>query len=241
MPDLSNNSFIPKRGPANKKKRRAPSRPIYVFTILSYVLMFATLIASAGVYLYGNYIDQQMNDAVTALNTEIGSFEESDMQRVLEFDLRLTQAYGRLDNSVSIVSVFDALEAATVDTVQVVSLNMKRKGDEIFVLEAAIATDNFDSTIFQRGVYQRNQTISNVVISDIQNSIVSNTINPQEDSSGVQSDVINFKATLEVPLSSVPYVVSVGQSQPIVITQPTIELPEPESELIDGELNQDII
>ena len=203
--------------------------------------MFATLIASAGVYLYGNYIDQQMNDAVTALNTEIGSFEESDMQRVLEFDLRLTQAYGRLDNSVSIVSVFDALEAATVDTVQVVSLNMKRKGDEIFVLEAAIATDNFDSTIFQRGVYQRNQTISNVVISDIQNSIVSNTINPQEDSSGVQSDVINFKATLEVPLSSVPYVVSVGQSQPIVITQPTIELPEPESELIDGELNQDII
>jgi hypothetical protein len=172
MPDLSNNnSFIPKRGPVDKKKNRVTSRPVYVFTLISYILMFATLIAVAGSYFYSKVVDQNLQQEIALLNAEISSFSESDMQKVLDFDSRLIQAADRLNNSVSVASVFDALEAATIDTVQISTLDLVREADDQFVLSAAIATDSFDSTIFQRGVYQRNQTISDIEITTLSNSL----------------------------------------------------------------------
>lgn len=206
MSDLSNNSFIPKRGPSSKKRRGAPSRQVYVFTLVSYILMFATLIATGGVYLYGSYVDKQLSDQVTTLNDEIADFSESDMQKVLEFDLRLTQASDRLDNSVSILSVFEALEVAVIDTVQILSLDIEREGDELIVMEASIETDNFDSTIFQRGVYNRSQVISNVTISDVRNINNEGAPESNEILTILPTSVVTFKATLDVPLSAVSYV-----------------------------------
>jgi len=200
MPDLSNNSFIPKRGPAIAKHGKG-SRQIYVFTVASYVTMFATLLAAGGVYLYGAYIDRQLTSEIAALNTEISSFSEADMQRVIDFNLRLQEARGRLDHSVSIASLFEALEAATIDTVQIETFNLHREGDEKLVLKSEIETDSFDSTMFQRGVYQRDQSIQSVEVTDVKKG---GRDTGQEDQ--IDQSVISFTANLEVPLSSVPYV-----------------------------------
>ena len=224
MADLSSNSFIPKRGPV-KHSRGTASRKVYVFTLISYVLMFATLLATGSVYLYAKYVDKQLESEVSALNTEINSFSEADMQKVLDFDRRLTQAYDRLNNSVSIVSVFEALESATIDTVKVKTLDIVRENDEKFILSATVETDSFDSTIFQRGVYQRNQTIESVMVSGVQAAVEDSG----SEDSGSEEDVdlytspISFSVQLEVPLSAVPYVDSSDQVQPITITQPTID------------------
>ncbi len=237
MPDLSNNnSFIPKRGPVNKKKQGAASRPVYVFTIISYILMFSTLIATGGVYFYGKVVDKQLSNEVAALNTAISSFSESDMQRVLEFDLRLSQAEDRLSHSVSVASVFDALESATIDTVQVASLDLKREKDEQFILAATIETDSFDSTIFQRGVYQRNQTISNVAITSLQNGNTSNLIDKNNTFDNSIPE-ITFIAELNVPLTAVPYVANQAPilTSPIIITEPALDIATTTEETADTE------
>jgi len=182
--------------------------------------MFATLLASGSVLLYGKYVDKQLNSEVVALNTEINSFSEAGMQEVLEFDKRLGQAYGRLNNSVSIVSMFDALEDATIDTVRIASLDLTREKDEKFVLDVSVETDSFDSTIFQRGVYQNNKVIDSVEISAVQSAKV-------EDKSGTSvssgTPLIMFRAQIEIPLSSVPYVENSNQVKPITIVPPKIE------------------
>jgi hypothetical protein len=235
MPDLSNNnSFIPKRGPVNKKRQGPASRPVYVFTIVSYILMFSTLIATGGVYFYGKVVDKQLNNEIAALNTEISSFSESEMQRVLEFDLRLTQASNRLNNSVSVASVFEALEDATIATVKVAALDLIRENDERFILSAEIETDSFDSTIFQRGVYQRNQTISEVNISALQNGSAFSLADGEPVEQNTSGALVTFIAELNVPLSSVPYVANpVPETQlPIIITEPTGEVPE---SVLEGE------
>lgn len=219
MADLLSNSFIPKRGPV-KRNRETASRQVYFFTIISYVLMFATLLAAGSVYLYAKYIDRQLENEVAALNSEINSFSEADMQQVIEFDRRLSQAHNRLNNSVSIVSVFDALEAATIDTVKIVSLDLNREKDEKFILSASIETDSFDSTIFQRGVYKRNQIIDSVLISGVQSA------SKESDSDGKSASsrpLITFTAELEVPLSAVPYVDNINQVRPDPITEPVLE------------------
>lgn len=237
MPDLSNNnSFIPKRGPVNNKKQGVASRPVYVFTIISYILMFSTLIATGGVYFYGKVVDRQLSNEVASLNNAISSFSESDMQRVLEFDLRLSQAEDRLSHSVSVASVFDALESATIDTVQVASLDLKREKDEQFILAATIETDSFDSTIFQRGVYQRNQTISNVAITSLQNGNNSNLIDKNSTFDNSIPE-ITFIAELNVPLTAVPYVANQSPilTSPIIITEPALDIATATEETVDTE------
>lgn len=210
MADLSNNSFIPKRGPVGKKKRGSKTRQVYVFTLFSYTLMFATLVATAGIFLYGNYVNQELNAEIAALNTEIRGFNESDMEKVLDLDGRLSQAFGRLENSASVVSVFEALEAATVDTVQIVSLILSRIDDDRFVLESDIKTDTFDSTIFQRGIYGDDATISNIIISDVQKISAVSTLATSDSSQSIavadllEPDHVIFKAVIDIPLSLVP-------------------------------------
>ncbi|MCA9358713.1 hypothetical protein KC926_00720 [Candidatus Kaiserbacteria bacterium] len=227
MADLSNNSFIPKRGPA--KRRQGPaSRQVYAFTLVSYILMFATLLAVGGVYIYGKLIEKQLNEEISLLNNEINSFSEADMQRVTDFDSRLLQAKNRLDNSVSIVSIFEALEKATIDTVQLKDFNLTREGDEKFVLQTSVVTDSFDSTMFQRGVFQRLGTvISSVDISSVQTS--------ESDESG--RSLVTFSADLEVPLTAVPYTVqsNVNQTAPTFIPAPTTPAPTSDSETAEGD------
>lgn len=201
MQGSSDNSFIPKRG-ASKRKQIGGSRKIYIFSYVSYILMFATLLSAGGVFLYAQYVNSQLDVEIEALNSEIGSFSQADMDRVTRFDLRLIQAQNRLENSVSIASVFEALQAATIDTVQIESLEMKREGDDKFVINAIVQTDTFDSTIFQRGVFLRNNTIQEVDISEVRNILLTDV---DETGKGVPGkSAISFQALLEIPLVDVP-------------------------------------
>jgi hypothetical protein len=235
MKSSSDNSFIPKRG-ASKRKQVAGSRPFYIFTYISYILMFAALLSSGGVYLYAQYIDSELAIEIKELNSEIGSFNQADMERVTEFNLRLAQAQDRLDNSVSIASVFDALEQATIDTVQIESLLIEREDDNQLLVEAIIQTDSFDSTIFQRGVYLRNNTIQDVEIQDVENTTLAETDLEVGAVAGADSTrpAVSFRALLGIPLETVPakpQSYQFNQSRPV---EPAMEISnQPTEQLID--------
>ncbi|MCA9355757.1 hypothetical protein KC865_04425 [Candidatus Kaiserbacteria bacterium] len=224
MPDLSNsNSFIPKQG-AVKKRRVSSSRQIYVFTIISYVFLFATLLASGGIYFYHDYIEKQMDAEVIKFNEAISGFNEAEMYRVLEFDSRVKQASARLYNSVSLSSVFAILEATTVDTIKISSLDLTREGDSNFLLKASVETDSLDSTIFQRTVYLGETIIESVVIDELNNALFAESGADSAGSDEVVSDKpVSFTAELKIPLSEVPYVVDEYESRPLIITRPVSE------------------
>ena len=121
------------------------------------------------------------------------------MERVREFNGRLRQTEDRLDKGISIASVLAALEQATVKSASVEQLSLKKTDDSLITLTAKLSTDNFDSTLFQRGVYERNNAIDSVVISDLSLEGLS-----EEDS---DASGITFTATLQVPTEAVPTVV----------------------------------
>jgi hypothetical protein len=201
MKSSSDNSFIPKRGAAKKTQSGAPHK-IYIVTYISYVLMFATLLSAGGLYFYAQYTSGQLDAQVSALNSEISSFSQADMERITQFNVRLSQAQDRLDNSISVTSVFEALQAATIDTIQIKSLAMEREGDNRLVIEGDIQTDSFDSTIFQRGVFLRNGTIQEVEISDVQNTTVNELSETEQEQNS--RPAVTFTASLSIPLEEIP-------------------------------------
>ena len=198
MPNTPTTSFIPKQGPVKRTKQTA-SRQIHVLAVVAYVAFIASLIAAVGLFLYERYIEKQLESEVNALSQEIKGFSDADMERVREFNGRLRQTEDRLDKGISIASVLAALEQATVKSASVEQLSLKKTDDSLITLTAKLSTDNFDSTLFQRGVYERNSAIDSVVISDLS---LEGLNEEDSDASG-----ITFTATLQVPTEAVPTVV----------------------------------
>ncbi len=199
MPNTPTTSFIPKQGPVKRTKQTA-TRQIHLFAVISYVAFIASLLAAVGVFLYEGYVERQREEEVRSLDTEIKGFSDADMERVREFNGRLWQTEDRLNKSVSMTSVFEALEAATVKSVMVEQLTLKKEDDATIVLSAQLSTDSFDSSMFQRGVYERNDVIESVDISDL-------ALTPAGTEEGAASGV-TFTATLKVPTEGVPVIVT---------------------------------
>ncbi len=214
----NNSSFIPKRG-TSKRKRKVRKGNIYVLTIVASVILFATLLASAGVYLYQQYVTNQLQNEIAQMNAAVSDFKEADMQRVQEFDVRLRQANQRLENAASVSAILDSLEASVIDTVRLSGLSISRNIDENFIVEADIETDTFDSTIFQRGIFIRGEVIDIVEVTDVNLTEVT-----AADSSTVLQQSVFFNTKLSVPLTAVLYQPPQQVNSPLPVLPPVAEV-----------------
>lgn len=225
MPNTPEKSFIPRQGTATKRRQGA-SRRVYLFTVICYLIIISTLLATAGVFLYGRLIDSQLKDEISKLDEAISVFSQDEMDKVRDFDIRLRQAHFRIHNSVSASSIFTALETATIRSVQISELVLERRADTDFSLIATIITDGFDSSIFQRGIFERNQVINSVTIENL-------TLGQEagnDSDSFARGSRVSFTAKLEVPLAKVPYVPSSSN---------IFEVPEPELVSVSPTTNDD--
>ncbi len=213
MPNSPISSFIPKQGPA-KRSRQVVSRQVHLFTIMSYVLFFGALAGSALVFLYSKHTENKLESEIIALNDAIVSFSDTKMEEVKAFNSRLQQTAKRLKYSVSAVTVMEALEDATVQAVSIEKFRMKRMDDEKFVVTAEVSTDSFDSSLFQRGVFERSSIVESVLIEDL------SLAEADETSSVFAGPTISFKAELQIPLVEVPYSPVDVSAQPEVLTSP---------------------
>ncbi len=167
-----------------------------MFAVIAYIAFVTSLVAAIGIFFYEGYIDKQLEGEVNKLSAEIKGFSDADMERVREFNTRLWQTQERLDKSISLVSVLAALESATVQSAVIDQLSVKKSDDSSITIAARLMTDTFDSTLFQRGVYERSQVIDSVLIEDL-------TIVDSPDKDSIASGV-TFTAILTVPTDAVP-------------------------------------
>lgn len=195
----NNSSFIPKRG-TTKRTRKVRNGNVYILTIISYVAIFSALLAAGSIFLYQGYVQKQLQTEITSINAEVRGFKEADMQKVQEFDVRLRQANSRLDNAVSVTRILSALEVSVIDTVRLASLEIKRKMDNNFIVEAEVETDTFDSTIYQQGIFARGEGIEIVEIDDVSLTEVTTS-----ESGGELRQSVTFVTKLAVPLEAVLY------------------------------------
>ena len=125
MPESPSSSFIPKRGPGKKPATTRPGNFV-VFSVLSYALFVSAPLASAGVFIYERHTQNQFDKAVVALDQAIVNFNDGDLKRVTEFDDRLTTSKLVLESHASIVTLLQAIEKSTAQTVKFKNLEIGR-------------------------------------------------------------------------------------------------------------------
>lgn len=240
MPGSSNTSFIPKRNPA-QKERQGVKRQVFVGTFIIRILFFASLLAAAGVFIYEMQLKKAVSSEVAALDAAIGTFNEAEMQRVLQTDARLKQADARFEAAASIAAILRALERSTVGSIQVSQLNIERVESSSYAVEVDMDTETFDTVLFQRSLLEESDTFTVSEIKDLAvvtappvNGLYDIEVNPDGDSEG-----ISFKALLTVATDDVPHSAT-QQSAPVVVPA-VIPVDAPASSTASTSLNTETI
>jgi hypothetical protein len=194
MADIPQPSFIPKYNPA-KATRRAATKKVYLFTVLSYVILFATLAAVGGLFFYSRLTTTELAAVIQEYNKKTAQFDVAAMDSVIEANERLRQTRELLQKTISIPTTLAILEAATIDTVQFESLTLRREDENRIQIETEIETDSFDSVLFQRSVYEKAESIAGITVSDV--TINLNAGSGEEDAP--RETRVQFSALFEFP------------------------------------------
>ena len=238
MPGSSNTSFIPKRNPA-MGDRRGNRRQVYIGTFVVQILFIASLLATAGVFIYEYRLNKTLDTEIVALNTAIGTFNEAEMQRVQAADLRLSQANDRLAYSASVISLLESIEVAVVDSVQISELEVERVSDEAFEVQAQIRTDSFNSVLFQRAILDDSRTLAFSEIKDLvlQNVPPSGTaFTEQLDAQVIEEFSIGFKVLLAVDQANIPHQIApvTDQATPVAASSTEVSDTSSVTETVEG-------
>lgn len=194
-------SFIPQRPTLGKVKDRGV-RKIYILTYISYILFFSTLIAAAGTFLFTLSLESQLTKLRTQLAAEKDLFSQSDIESIRELDDRITIAKARMDQHISVFSIFEALEQNAIQSLQYIGFSYIRSNDLAPVVTVTGRTENFDSVLFQREVLASNSVLAGSSFNET--SLATNA--GDEESNRDAQKVITFVFEKSIDPSTVGYV-----------------------------------
>lgn len=164
MVDANGTSFIPKQSKNTPKPRT--SRRIYIFSYISYVLFFGTLLAVLGVYLYAQQINHALAEQQDLLEGERTSYSEGDIAQVRDMEKRLIMVEQLLLEASAPSRIFNALESVIASTVYVRSFLYERAANSNFTVAFTIGTEDFDSAVFQQELLSKTSVLGEPVITE---------------------------------------------------------------------------
>ncbi len=195
-------SFIPK-SPTKSQVRPRGVRKIYVFTYLSLVLFFGTLIASAGTFFFDITVKNQLAAQKQELANEQNAFNARDLERLRELENRIENAKRLLGTHVSVAALFSALQASTVATVQLTGASYERTEFGGIKLAVGALTDSLNDARFQRDIYASNEVLRKAGVIDPE--YTADGAQKSGASKGVVDQGVVFKLAGEFAIDDIPY------------------------------------
>src|SRR3989344_1749121 len=146
-------SFIPQKPIV--KERTSSSQPVSIFLIISLFVLFAVLLATAGLYFYKGVMKKSITNMESALNLAKNRFEPAKIAELQVLDKRLRASSEILSKHIVTTPIFDVLEELTMKTVRYtkfsyelgteknISVKVKMSGQAIGYRSIALQSDLF--------------------------------------------------------------------------------------------------
>ncbi|MEI7810056.1 MAG: hypothetical protein WCI41_00665 [bacterium] len=191
-------SFIPKR-PIAQETRVSSGSSINLFTILALFLFFATILGSAFLYFYKVSLVAKEADMQKQLNVAKGEFEEKDINRLKETDIRLGSATEILSKHIAISPIFSMIGSVTMKTVRYTKFSYNLNGSVVGVSMAGQAVGYRDVAL-QADIFSKNKNFIDPVFSNLSLDAKGNVLFDLNFS--VDSSVVNYKQVLKTANST---------------------------------------
>ena len=232
MANDSRPSFIPRRTPTAPKKQRS-SRSIGLFGYFSYILFFGSVLLSLGMFIVSQQVQSTLQEKQTELTAIKDQFQQSEMDRVQEYEQFLGQLNAVFSRSISIGQLFTAIENSIVETVFMTDMELERTADEL-TFAASVQSDSFDAALFQRSVYEEFPVLENFLLEEVTLQGIGRVPDTDEDDEADEAntvvsgeDIVNFSLTFDLDTESLPF------SPEVVPASTTAEIEEEESNSSD--------
>lgn len=192
MPESSGTSFIPKN--SNRVRKPRTNKRIYIFSYITYVLFFGTLLTMLGAYLYSVQVEKNLEGQKQQLASKHETFSDAEIAYVQDLEKRLLVAERLVNESSAPSRLFDALESVIADTVAVVEFTYEREANNNFVLTFAGAMNEFDSAAFQRDLFAAAPALANANVTEYTYATPSPSDGEAQGAAGGRRLVVTFQS-----------------------------------------------
>ena len=188
-------SFIPKKPIV--EERATTTRSVSFFAVIGIFVLFAVLLASAGLYFYKGVVVNSISEMEKNLDLAKNRFEPSKLSELQLLDRRLKASSEILSNHISITPIFGALEQLTMKTVRYTTFSYEL-GDEsttkkIVVKMSGVAV-GYRSVALQSDLFAENKNLIDPVFSNLALDNAGNVLFDLEFS--VDTSFVNYKQAL---------------------------------------------
>jgi hypothetical protein len=159
-------SFIPKK-PINTTSV-VNRRPTSLFTVFSIIVLVIMVLASAGLFVYKNYLNNQKETLSASLLKVRDSFEKETIDELELFDKRTGAAKQILDKHIVLSPMFELLGSLTIPSIQYTKFEHQTNEKGFYVKMSGIARD-YRSIALQADVFNtaKGRYFKNVVFSNL--------------------------------------------------------------------------
>ena len=213
MAENENSSFIPRQSPVTSGRRRR-RQSVGLFGYASYIIFIGSLLASVGIFFYAQYIQTQLADKQSELEVVKNQFDQSEMNRVQEFESFLSTVSKLYQSSIILERLFTTVEDSIAEGAVFSSMEIVR-GPEKLAIEAEVSADSFDTALFQRSVYEEYPLLSSF---SLENVALADSVSTDGEGSGTElsteaanllaqagSDSVTFLLTFDIASSELSF------------------------------------
>jgi hypothetical protein len=160
-------SFIPKK-PLSSNSSREVHAPTSLFTILSVILLIIMGIASAGLFLYKNYLGNQKQVLSESLSKVRDTFEKDTIDELDLYNKRVDATKKVLTNHIVLSPMFALLGTLTLPSIQYTTFNQSTSNQGFAVKISGIASD-YRSIALQADTFNsaKGRLFKNVIFSNL--------------------------------------------------------------------------
>ena len=159
-------SFIPKQPLVENKAKKVPMSA-NLFSVIGWIIFIIAVLASLGVFAYGQYLTSSIKTKNAQLTKRLNSFDATSVDHFVQLDARLQAANTILNNHMAVSTLFTLISDNTVQSIQFTEMKYTYddSGKLILVLTGKapdFASVALQSDRFSSQTYLRNQVFSNL-------------------------------------------------------------------------------
>ena len=184
-----NSSFIPKKE-VRARSKRASGMGANLFLLVGVIIFLTAILASLGVYLWGEQIDRANARAAETLEKNRESYAIESIEEFIDMNNRISAADMILRNHVQVTQIFEILESETLTDIYLTDFDFKTQDSDVVVSARGYAP-TYSHVALQADQYSANTLIKDLILSGVN----------QSREGGIQFD-LNFAIDRDVLLVS---------------------------------------
>ena len=167
MEERVTTSFIPKTSLETPELRRPRGNPAALANIVCAAILILAIAGAGGVYFFQTFTASQIVSKQTSLAHSREAFEPATIKELARLDTRIETAKTLLKQHISVSTLFDELERATLSSVRYTNFQYSVVAPGHVLLSMSGQAASYNAVALQSEAFSKSSIITDPIFSDV--------------------------------------------------------------------------